>query len=101
MQRGTWSADIEACDIRDQNRLRVQLKTNVVMCRIDDVDMDAIDTLIEAGVRANRGDAAGWLIKAGFESKSAVLDSVKDKVLEIRRIREAARVLAESAEAHD
>src|SRR4029077_6863644 len=63
-------------------------KNNVVMCRVDDLDMDAIDTLIEAGVRANRSDAAGWLIKAGLESKRAVLDSVRDKVLEIRRIRE-------------
>jgi ATP-dependent Clp protease ATP-binding subunit ClpC len=74
-------------------------KNNVVMCRVDDLDMDAIDTLIEAGVRANRSDAAGWLIKAGLESKRAVLDSVRDKVHEIRRIREDARALAENAEA--
>jgi ATP-dependent Clp protease ATP-binding subunit ClpA len=81
--------------------LRGETKNNVVMCRLDDVDMDAIDTLIEAGVRANRSDAAGWLIKSGLESKRAVLDSVRDKVLEIRRIREDARALAENVEAHD
>jgi ATP-dependent Clp protease ATP-binding subunit ClpA len=74
-------------------------KSNVVMCRVDDLDMDAIDTLIEAGVRPNRSDAAGWLIKAGLESKRAVVDSVRDKVLEIRRIRADARALAENAEA--
>jgi ATP-dependent Clp protease ATP-binding subunit ClpC len=80
---------------------RGQAKNNVVMCRVDDADMDAIDTLIEAGVRANRSDAASWLIKAGLESKRAVVDSVRDKVLEIRRIRDEARALAEDAEAQD
>ena len=58
-------------------------------------------SLIEAGVRANRSDAAAWLIQIGLESKSAVLEAVKDKVAEIRRIREDARVLAEDAEKHD
>jgi hypothetical protein len=78
---------------------RTPTKNNVVMCRVDDIDMDAIDMLIEAGVRTNRSDAAGWLIKVGLESKRAVLDAVRDKVLEIRRIREDARTLAENAEA--
>jgi ATP-dependent Clp protease ATP-binding subunit ClpA len=76
-------------------------RNNVVMCRLDDGAIEAIDTLIEAGVRANRSDAAAWLITIGLESKSAVLDAVKDKVEEIRRIREDARALAEDAEAHD
>ena len=60
--------------------------------------MEAIDILIEAGVRANRSDAAGWLIKVGLESKRAILDAVRDKVFEIRRIREDARALAENAD---
>jgi len=85
--------------IAPESQIRDVTQNNVIMCRVDDIDMDAIDTLIEAGVRANRSDAAGWLIKAGLESKRAVLDSVRDKVLEIRRIREDARALAENAEA--
>jgi ATP-dependent Clp protease ATP-binding subunit ClpA len=91
-----------ASDSLMANALRgEQTKNNVVMCRLDDTDMDAIDTLIEAGVRANRSDAASWLIKVGLGSKRAVLDSVRDKVQEIRRIREDARALAENAETPD
>jgi ATP-dependent Clp protease ATP-binding subunit ClpA len=87
--------------IGPESPLRGVTKNNVVMCRVGDLDMDAIDTLIEAGVRANRSDAAGWLIKAGLDAKRSVLDSVRDKVLEIRRIREDARALAENAEAQN
>jgi hypothetical protein len=72
-------------------------RNNVVMCRLDDAALEAIDTLIEAGVRANRSDAAAWLIGVGLTSKAAVVDAVKDKVAEIRRIRESARALAEDA----
>jgi hypothetical protein len=98
---GAGLADSEPFENGERPDFRGQLKNNVVMCRVDDVGMDAIDTLIEAGVRANRSDAAGWLIKAGLESKRAVVDSVKNKVLEIRRIREDARALAENADAQD
>ncbi len=68
------------------------------MCRVDDADLNAIEILIEAGVRANRSDAVNWLIKAGLESKRAVLESVTDKVSQIRALREAARALAEDVE---
>jgi ATP-dependent Clp protease ATP-binding subunit ClpA len=74
-------------------------RNNVVMCRLDDAQVEAIDILIEAGVRANRSDAAAWLIKAGLESKSPVVDAVREKVAEIRRIRADARTLAEDADA--
>jgi ATP-dependent Clp protease ATP-binding subunit ClpA len=73
-------------------------RNNVVMCRLDDAQVEAIDILIEAGVRPNRSDAAAWLIRLGLESKTTVVDAVRDKVTEIRRIREDARMLAEHAE---
>jgi ATP-dependent Clp protease ATP-binding subunit ClpA len=74
-------------------------RNNVVMCRLDDAQIEAIDLLIDAGVRANRGDAAAWLIKAGLESKAPVVDAVREKVAEIRRLRAHARTLAEDADA--
>jgi ATP-dependent Clp protease ATP-binding subunit ClpA len=74
-------------------------RNNVVMCRLDDSQAEAIDILIEAGVRSNRSDAAAWLIKAGLESKAAVVDAVREKVSEIRRLRDDARTLAEDADA--
>jgi ATP-dependent Clp protease ATP-binding subunit ClpA len=76
------------------------VRSNVVMCRLDDRALEAIDVLIEAGVRANRSEAAAWLITVGLESKASVLDAVRDQVAEIRRLRESARALAEDAGAN-
>jgi hypothetical protein len=70
------------------------IKGNVVMCRIDDLDLAAIDALIEAGVRTTRSDAASWLIHAGIAANAALLGSVQDTVAEIRRLREEARTRA-------
>ena len=69
-------------------------KSNVVMCRLDDDDLNALDTLIEAGVRTTRSDAAAWLIRAGIQANDPLFNSVRDKVAQIRRLREEACVLA-------
>ena len=74
------------------------VRSNVIMCRLDDTQLEAIEILIEAGVRANRSDAAAWLIRVGLDSKVAVVDAVREKVAEIRRIREDAKTLAEDAD---
>jgi ATP-dependent Clp protease ATP-binding subunit ClpA len=70
-------------------------KNNVVMCRLDDRDLDAIDTLIEAGICTTRSDAAAWLIHAGIEANTTLLTSVRDTVAEIRRLREVAQAMAQ------
>jgi hypothetical protein len=62
--------------------------------RIDNRDLDAIDALVEGGVRATRGDDAAWLIHAGSEANKTLLDSVYGTVAEIRRRREVAQGLA-------
>lgn len=69
-------------------------KSNVVMCRLDGDDLNALDTLIEAGVRTTRSDAAAWLIRAGIQANGQLFDSVRDKVAQIRQLREEARGLA-------
>jgi ATP-dependent Clp protease ATP-binding subunit ClpA len=66
-------------------------KSNVVACRIDGQDLDAIDALVEVGVRSTRSDAASWLIHAGIEANKAVLDSVYATVMEIRQLRNKAQ----------
>ncbi|HEX5546335.1 MAG TPA: Clp protease N-terminal domain-containing protein, partial [Ktedonobacterales bacterium] len=43
-------------------------KNNVVTCRLDDAAVDALDALVEAGIRSTRSDAAAWLISAGIEA---------------------------------
>lgn len=71
------------------------VKSNVVTCRLDDASLDALDALVEAGVRSTRSDAAAWLIAAGIESHRALFDRVNATVGEIRRLRAEARTLAE------
>ena len=49
----------------EEPRVEPMTKSNVVMCRLDDDDLNALDRLLEAGVRTTRSDAAAWLIRAG------------------------------------
>jgi hypothetical protein len=66
-----------------------------VTCRIDGRDLDAVDTLIEAGMRSTRSDVAAWLIHAGIEANRALFEKVYGTVAEIRRLRVVAQSLAQ------
>lgn len=68
-------------------------KNNVVACRIDDEDLEAIDALVEVGIRSTRSDAASWLIHAGIQANTAVLESVYKTVADIRDLRTKAQAL--------
>jgi ATP-dependent Clp protease ATP-binding subunit ClpA len=72
-------------------------KSNVVACRIDKRDLDAIDALIEAGIRSTRSDAASWLIHAGIEANKALFEKVSGTVAEIRRLRVAVQQLVQES----
>ena len=69
-------------------------KGNVVTCRIDDRDVEAIDLLVEAGIRTTRSDAASWLIHAGIDTHQELFDKVRATVAEIRQLRGAAQDMA-------
>lgn len=69
-------------------------KSNVVACRVDGNDLDAIDMLVEVGIRTTRSDAASWLIHAGIEANRSVLESVQATVGEIRQLRTRAQAVA-------
>ncbi len=71
------------------------LKSNVVTCRIDGRDLDAVDALIEAGIRSTRSDAVAWLIHAGIEANRPLFEKVYGTVAEIRRLRVVAQSLAQ------
>ncbi len=70
-------------------------RSNVVTCRIDGRDLDAVDALIEAGIRSTRSDAAAWLIHAGIEANRPLFEKVYGTVAEIRRLRIVAQSLAQ------
>jgi ATP-dependent Clp protease ATP-binding subunit ClpA len=70
-------------------------KNNVITCRLTDSDLQALDDLVEAGVRSTRSDAAAWLVHIGIEANSPLLETVRGTVAEIRRLREHAQSLAQ------
>lgn len=69
-------------------------KTNVVTCRLDDRAVDALDALVEAGIRPTRSDAAAWLISTGIEAHRTLFDRVHATVDEIRKLRLEAQTIA-------
>jgi ATP-dependent Clp protease ATP-binding subunit ClpA len=76
-------------------------KNNVITCRLDDTTLNALDILVEAGVRSTRSDAAAWLIGAGIEAHRPLIARVTATVEEIRRLRDEARAIAsETLPAH-
>ena len=70
-------------------------KSNVVACRVDDRDLDAIDALVEVGIRSTRSDAASWLIHAGIDTHKDIFESVYATVAEIRLLRTKAQAIVQ------
>ena len=70
-------------------------KSNVVTSRLDDHALDALDALVEAGIRTTRSDAASWLIAVGIEAQRPLFERVYATVNEIRRLRTEAQAMAQ------
>ncbi len=79
----------------DHTSKGVETKSNVVTCRLGDNDLDALDALVEAGIRGTRSDAASWLIHAGIEANRPLLERVYATVAEIHRLRAEAQDMAQ------
>jgi ATP-dependent Clp protease ATP-binding subunit ClpA len=62
-------------------------RSQVITCRVSDRDLDAIDALVEAGIRAGRSDAAAWLISAGIDRNPELFQRVYATSTEILRLR--------------
>jgi hypothetical protein len=69
-------------------------RDTVVGCRVDATDLEAIDLLVEAGIRPTRSDAAAWFIHQGIRANTALVEEVRGTVDEIRRLRERAQARA-------
>ena len=68
-------------------------RDNVVTCRVDDVTLSALDSLVEAGVYTTRSEAAARLILAGIQANQPLFKRVHEAVAEIRRVREETQTL--------
>jgi ATP-dependent Clp protease ATP-binding subunit ClpA len=69
-------------------------KNNVVTCRLDDRTVDALDSLVEAGIRSTRSDAVAWLVAAGIEAHRPLFDRLASTIQSIRQLRLDAQAIA-------
>jgi ATP-dependent Clp protease ATP-binding subunit ClpA len=69
-------------------------KETVLTCRITDQDRDILDTLVEAGFRTSRSDAAAWAIHAGLDAHQALVEKAVTALAEMRRLRDEVRSMA-------
>jgi len=64
---------------------------NIVMTRVDDEDLAAIDLLVEAGVCSSRSECAAYLIKQGVAGRKDLLDRVRETAEKVRQLKEKLR----------
>jgi Arc/MetJ-type ribon-helix-helix transcriptional regulator len=62
---------------------------NVVMVRLGDAAVTAVDQLVEAGLFGSRSEAAAFLLGAGIEAQHELFERVGKHGAEIKRIRQS------------
>ena len=64
---------------------------NVVMTRLDDVDLKQIDALVEVEAFKSRSEAAAYFIKQGMKARSDLFKEVMSTVDKIRELKQQAK----------
>ena len=64
-------------------------RENVVMVRLGDTALIALDQLVEGGLFGSRSEAAAFLLGAGIEAQRDLFDRVGKHSAEIKRIRQS------------
>ncbi len=77
--------------IQEGIRSALQGRGNVLMVRVNDESLRAIDALVEAGLFKTRSEAAAFLIHEGIQSKQDVFRHISETVQRITEMREQLR----------
>jgi hypothetical protein len=64
---------------------------NVVMTRLDDVDLKQIDALVDVDAFKSRSEAAAFFIKEGIQARKDLFEKVMPTVEKIRELKEQAK----------
>lgn len=64
---------------------------NVVMTRLDDIDLKQIDALVEVEAFKSRSEAAAFFIKEGIQARKDLFEKVMPTVDKIRELKEQAK----------
>ena len=76
-------------------------RKKVVMVRLNDVSVERLDDLVEAGIAGSRSEAAAYLIGEGVEANRALFDRIADKITEIRKAKADLKELIRDRPADD
>jgi len=77
----------------DVERMRQELggRSNTVMTRISDEDLATLDTLVDAGLASSRSECAAMFVHEGIIARRDLIDRVKQKADQIRRLKDSMR----------
>jgi hypothetical protein len=64
---------------------------HVVMCRVNDETLGALDALVEAGLCESRSAAAAFLIREGMKANEALFERIREVSRKIAELREDLR----------
>jgi Arc/MetJ-type ribon-helix-helix transcriptional regulator len=64
---------------------------NVVMTRLDDIDLKQIDALVEVEAFKSRSEAVAFFIKEGIQARKDLFEKVMPTVDKIRELKEQAK----------
>ena len=62
-------------------------RDNVVMVRVDEVNLNRIDELVDSGQFNSRSEATAFLIGEGIRSKQQMFDKMAEKISQIQELR--------------
>lgn len=62
-------------------------RSNTLMTRVGDEDLDRLDLLVESGLFESRSEAAAFLIHAGLEARSDLVAKVEDTAQRIANLK--------------
>jgi|DewCreStandDraft_5_1066085.scaffolds.fasta_scaffold00100_58 Arc/MetJ-type ribon-helix-helix transcriptional regulator len=77
--------------IRESINQALEGRANVVMVRVNDETLRAIDELVQAGLFKTRSEAAAFLLHEGMKARRDVLDSISETARRIEELRQQLR----------
>jgi Arc/MetJ-type ribon-helix-helix transcriptional regulator len=77
--------------IRESINQALEGRANVLMVRVNDETLRAIDQLVQAGLFKTRSEAAAFLLHEGMKARHEILDHVSQTARHIEELREQLR----------
>src|SRR4030095_6063851 len=73
-------------------------RDHVVMVRVNDDSLKALDDLVQSGIFKSRSEAAAFLISEGVKAQGALFDRIEQKTAEIERLRSELKSIVQPTE---